>query len=242
MTTNRNDELDIPSELQDEPPSNGASKESKKGPVIITDLPEEQPPSGQQYFIFNMVSPVDPDQKCDVHAYRMLAVCKTKEEAARRAAEYAAKDSRFNIYQHKFGQFVPWVFDPSLIMDGDAQEKEMRSLLNAQQDAQQEAEDHFYDRIRNEKIAAQQARFAQEQKKAQRAGGEGEDDEVEDTRGNAISAKYNIHQLTNVCRKRLEELKFWKARYLADFSDEERKTADAYEYPPDAEVAPMFVV
>lgn len=241
-TMSNDSTLDIPDELKihetGPPKPKGPKGTSHKN--LVTEDPVERPWDGQKYFIFNMLSPLDPNQKCDVHAFRILACLKTEEEVKKAGVIFTQRDPRFNIYQGEFGRFMPWIFDPSVVVDAETQHKEMRKLLDDQEHQQQEAEDHFYDRIMAEKMSAHKARFAQ--KVAQEEGRGDEAEEANKTRGNAVSAQYNIRQLTNVCKKRLEELKFWKDRYAADFSDEDRAHADAYDYPPDADVAPMFTV
>ncbi len=238
----KDDDLELSDEFKDEFKNelSGSSQEATPSghQKRVTNLPVERSPNGQSYYLCNMVSPVNPNQKCDVYAFRILAICEDQKSAAKAGLEYGQRDPRFNIYTGKFGEFIPWVFDPDKVADVESHQKEMRSLLESQEQQQQEAEDHFYDRIMSEKMAAHKARFAKKQ--AEEEGRSGDD--VESSRGNAVSAKYNIRQLTHVCRKRLEELKFWKERFLADFTDEDRAHADAYDYPPDPDVAPMFSV
>lgn len=238
-------ELIIPEELNPNRPD-GIKSSSASGTSMtseISDLPVAEKYRSQKFYLFNMVSPSDNHQKCDVHAFRMLAVCKTEQEAKTVGLMYGEQDPRFTIYQGEFGRFVPWVFDPNDVKDGDTQHREMRTLLDQQQRQQQDAEAHFYDRVLAEKMAAHKARFAR--KTAEESGDADAEAQVQDAetaKGNAITAQYNIRQLTNVCRKRLAELKFWKDRFAADFTDEQRDFALAYDYPPDADLAPMFVV
>ena len=214
------------------------SSVDKNGSSAAIEAPDETPVDPEQkFYICNMVSP-ESAQKGDVHAFRMLAVCKNAQEAKTTGMMYGQRDPRFAIYQGKFGKFTPWVFDHTTVKDADTQHKEMRNLLDQQEQQQKEAEDHFYDRVMAEKMAAHKAQLAK-----QIALEEGREPEEEGaSKGNAVSAKYNILQLTHMCRKRLEELKFWEERYATDFSDEDRKFAEEYNYPPEADVAPMFVM
>jgi len=214
----------------------------KTNVTTMKTLTDSAPPAGQVWALVNMVSPEGPRQKGDTYAFRLLEVCPSWDELTKRNAHYHHVCPEMDIYPLEVGKWIPWVWNVDDIKDPTYHQKALGTLLEEHKKQYENVQDHFYQRIENDRRAAAVARAKKSVAKA--AGDDGTEDQEEEATSveNAISAKYRIMQLQNVVDCRSRELEFWRQRYAEDFSAEEREQAEGHNYPPLNEVTDMFTV